>query len=80
MLDASLEGDEDPILGQLEEILAGRVTSPLSPEEWAECIAEEPTVGFGSFMPEAEPQTSLVKFSDVEIALPGLEAAKLLRS
>jgi PIN like domain len=38
--DASAEGDEDPILEQLEEILAGRVTSPLSPEEWADCVAE----------------------------------------
>jgi hypothetical protein len=38
--DASAEGDADPILEQLEEILAGRVTSPLSPEEWDECVAE----------------------------------------
>jgi PIN like domain len=40
LLEASAEGGGDPILEQLEEILAGRVTSPLSPEEWAECIAE----------------------------------------
>jgi hypothetical protein len=38
--DASPEGDEDPILEQLEEILAGRVTSPLAPEDWAERVAE----------------------------------------
>jgi len=38
--DASTRGDGDPILEQLEEILAGRVTSPLTPEEWAECVAE----------------------------------------
>jgi hypothetical protein len=38
--DASAEGGGDPILEQLEEILAGRVTSRLSPEEWAECVAE----------------------------------------
>ena len=38
--DASAEGGGDPILEQLEEILAGRVTSPLAPEEWAECVAE----------------------------------------
>ena len=38
--DASAEGGGDPILEQLEEILAGRVTSPLPPEEWAECVAE----------------------------------------
>jgi len=39
-MDASAEGSGDPILAQLEEILAGRVTSSLSPEEWAECVAE----------------------------------------
>jgi hypothetical protein len=38
--DASAEGGGDPILEQLEEILAGRVTSSLSPEKWAECVAE----------------------------------------
>ena len=38
--DVSAEGAGDPILEQLEEILAGRVTSPLAPEEWAECVAE----------------------------------------
>jgi hypothetical protein len=27
-------------LGQLEEILAGRVTPALAPEEWADCVAE----------------------------------------
>lgn len=36
--DASAEGTGDPILEQLEEILAGRVTSALSPEERVECI------------------------------------------
>ena len=36
----SAERGEDPILEQLEEILTGRVTSSLSPEEWAECVAE----------------------------------------
>jgi PIN like domain len=38
--DASAEGGGDPILEQLEEILAGRVTSSLAAEEWAECLAE----------------------------------------
>lgn len=38
--DASAERGEDPILDQLEEILAGRVTSPLAREEWDECVAE----------------------------------------
>jgi hypothetical protein len=38
--DASAEGRGDPILEQLEEILAGRVTSPLAREEWDECVAE----------------------------------------
>lgn len=38
--DPSGERGEDPILEQLEEILTGRVTSSLSPEEWAECVAE----------------------------------------
>ena len=38
--DASAEGGGDPILEQLEEILAGRVTSPLAREEWDECVAE----------------------------------------
>jgi hypothetical protein len=36
----SAERGEDPILEQLEEILAGRVTPSLSHEEWAECVAE----------------------------------------
>ena len=40
MRDASAEGGEDPILEQLEEILAGRVTSALAREEWDECVAE----------------------------------------
>ena len=30
----------DPILAQLEEILEGRITSPLDQKEWSECIAE----------------------------------------
>lgn len=38
--DPSIERGEDPILEQLEEILTGRVTSSLSPEEWNECVAE----------------------------------------
>jgi hypothetical protein len=38
--DASAEGGGDPILGQLDEILAGRVTSSLAREEWDECVAE----------------------------------------
>jgi PIN like domain len=38
--DASAEGGGDPILEQLEVILAGRVTSSLSPEERTECVAE----------------------------------------
>jgi hypothetical protein len=38
--DASAQGGQDPILEQLEEILAGRVTSSLGPEEQAECVAE----------------------------------------
>ena len=38
--DASAERSGDPILDQLEEILAGRVTSPLAREEWDECVAE----------------------------------------
>jgi hypothetical protein len=38
--DASAERGEDPILAELEEILAGRVTSALAPEEQAECVAE----------------------------------------
>lgn len=38
--DADADMGADPILEQLDEILAGRVTSPLDPEEWAECVAE----------------------------------------
>ena len=38
--DAYAERSGDPILGQLEEILAGRVTSPLAPEERTECLTE----------------------------------------
>ena len=38
--DASAEQGGDPILEQLEEILAGRVTSAPAPEERAECVAE----------------------------------------
>jgi hypothetical protein len=30
----------DPVLEQLETILAGHVTSPLEPDEWIECLAE----------------------------------------
>jgi hypothetical protein len=40
LLEASADGGEDPILEQLEAILKGRVTSPLSAEEWDECLAE----------------------------------------
>lgn len=38
--DADAERAGDPILDQLEELLAGRVTSPLEKEEWTECVAE----------------------------------------
>ncbi|MFR9780674.1 PIN-like domain-containing protein, partial [Micromonospora sp. MS34] len=38
--DADAERGGDPILEQLEELLAGRVTSPLPHEEWTECVAE----------------------------------------
>jgi hypothetical protein len=38
--DADAEQGGDPILGQLEEILAGRVTLPLGEKEQADCIAE----------------------------------------
>src|SRR5690348_9604286 len=38
--DPDEEPGRDPILEQLEELLAGRVTSPLSQEERTECIAE----------------------------------------
>ena len=38
--DADAEPGRDPILEQLEELLAGRVTPPLDQEEWDECIAE----------------------------------------
>ncbi len=38
--DADAERAGDPILEQLEELLAGRVTSPLDHDEWTECVAE----------------------------------------
>jgi hypothetical protein len=38
--DPDAEPGRDPILEQLEELLMGRVTPPLSQEEWNECIAE----------------------------------------
>jgi hypothetical protein len=38
--DADAEPGGDPILEQLEEILAGRVTSRLDDGEWTECVAE----------------------------------------
>lgn len=38
--DPSAEQGGDPILEQLEEILAGRVTPALAPEDWDECVAE----------------------------------------
>jgi hypothetical protein len=38
--DADAERGGDPILEQLEELLAGRVTSPLDHEEWTQCVAE----------------------------------------
>jgi len=38
--DSDASHGEDPILEQLETILAGHVTSPLEPDEWAECVAE----------------------------------------
>ncbi len=37
---ADAERGADPILTQLEEILEGRVTSPLDHEEWSGCVAE----------------------------------------
>lgn len=33
-------GDEDPILAQLERLLADRVTSALADDQWEECVAE----------------------------------------
>jgi PIN like domain len=38
--DVDAERGRDPILAQLQGILEGRVTSPVSDEEWAECVAE----------------------------------------
>ena len=38
--DADAERGGDPILEQLEGLLAGRVTAPLEHEEWTECVAE----------------------------------------
>jgi hypothetical protein len=38
--DVDSERGGDSILTQLQEILEGRVTSPLSNEEWTECVAE----------------------------------------
>lgn len=38
--DADSERGGDPILEQLEKLLAGRVTPSLNHEEWTECIAE----------------------------------------
>jgi hypothetical protein len=38
--DTDAERGMDPILAQLEEILEGRITSPLDQKEWSECIAE----------------------------------------
>jgi hypothetical protein len=38
--DVDAERGGDPILAQLQEILDGRVTSPLSEDEWADCVAE----------------------------------------
>lgn len=38
--DADAERAGDPILEQLEELLAGKVTQPLTSEEHAECVAE----------------------------------------
>lgn len=38
--DAGAERAGDPILEQLEKLLAGRVTAPLDHEEWTECVAE----------------------------------------
>lgn len=40
LADADADRAGDPILEQLEELLAGRVTSPLNEEEHAECVAE----------------------------------------
>jgi len=38
--DADAERGGDPILEQLEELLAGRITSPLDHEEWTQCVTE----------------------------------------
>ncbi|WP_214107844.1 PIN-like domain-containing protein [Acrocarpospora catenulata] len=38
--DSDAERSGDPILNQLEELLAGRVTSAPNEEEWAQCLAE----------------------------------------
>ncbi|MEU3644196.1 PIN domain-containing protein [Lentzea sp. NPDC034063] len=40
LADADADRAGDPILEQLEELLDGRVTSPLNEEEHAECVAE----------------------------------------
>jgi hypothetical protein len=40
LTDADAERAGDRILEQLEELLAGRVTQPLDPEEWNHCVAE----------------------------------------
>ncbi len=38
--DADAERAGDPILEQLEELIAGRVTPPLDQDEWTKCVAE----------------------------------------
>lgn len=38
--DVGVRADGDPILGQLERLLEGRVTDALSDEEWDECTTE----------------------------------------
>lgn len=38
--DVDASHGEEPILEQLEKILAGHVTSPLDRDEWEECVAE----------------------------------------
>jgi hypothetical protein len=38
--DADADTGGDPLLAQLETLLAGRVTEPLDPQEWEACISE----------------------------------------
>jgi hypothetical protein len=38
--DTDADTGGDPLLAQLETLLAGRVTAPLDPQEWEDCVAE----------------------------------------